>query len=98
MFVWMHRLDQHFPVRYSAWALCLVGLVASTFAWDAVHRPRCNAARGFMFALGCVQAQTCHTGNCPTGVTTQDTRRQQALDVPTRPSVSTTSTTTRCSR
>ncbi len=28
----------------------------------------CNAARGFMFALGCIQAQTCHTGNCPTGV------------------------------
>ena len=32
----------------------------------------CNAARGFMFALGCIQAQTCHTGHCPTGVTTQD--------------------------
>jgi glutamate synthase domain-containing protein 2 len=41
----------------------------------------CNAARGFMFALGCIQAQTCHTGNCPTGVTTQDGRRQKALDV-----------------
>jgi len=40
----------------------------------------CNAARGFMFALGCIQAQTCHTGNCPTGVTTQDPRRQRALD------------------
>ena len=42
----------------------------------------CNAARGFMFALGCVQAQTCHTGSCPTGITTQDPRRQQALVVP----------------
>jgi glutamate synthase domain-containing protein 2 len=41
----------------------------------------CNAARGFMFALGCIQAQTCHTGNCPTGVTTQDAQRQKALDV-----------------
>jgi len=41
----------------------------------------CNSARGFMFALGCIQAQTCHTGNCPTGVTTQDPKRQQALDV-----------------
>ncbi|HEY2561151.1 MAG TPA: FMN-binding glutamate synthase family protein [Caldimonas sp.] len=40
----------------------------------------CNAARGFMFALGCIQAQTCHTGNCPTGVTTQDPGRQRALD------------------
>ena len=42
----------------------------------------CNAARGFMFALGCLQAQACHTGACPTGVATQDKRRQQALVVP----------------
>ena len=42
----------------------------------------CNAGRGFMMALGCIQAQTCHTGKCPTGVTTQDPRRQQALSVP----------------
>jgi glutamate synthase domain-containing protein 2 len=42
----------------------------------------CNAARGFMFALGCIQAQSCHTGHCPTGVTTQDPQRQQALVVP----------------
>ncbi|HSC62011.1 MAG TPA: FMN-binding glutamate synthase family protein [Caldimonas sp.] len=41
----------------------------------------CNSARGFMFALGCIQAQTCHTGACPTGVTTQDPQRQKALDV-----------------
>jgi glutamate synthase domain-containing protein 2 len=39
----------------------------------------CNAARGFMMALGCIQAQTCHTGHCPTGVTTQDPLRQRAL-------------------
>ena len=42
----------------------------------------CNAARGFMFALGCLQAQTCHTGHCPTGVATQDPQRQRALVVP----------------
>jgi glutamate synthase domain-containing protein 2 len=41
----------------------------------------CNSARGFMFALGCIQAQSCHTGHCPTGVTTQDPLRQRALDV-----------------
>lgn len=41
----------------------------------------CNSARGFMFALGCLQAQTCHTGKCPTGVTTQDPQRMRALDV-----------------
>lgn len=42
----------------------------------------CNSARGFMFALGCIQAQSCHTGTCPTGVTTQDPWRQRALVVP----------------
>ena len=42
----------------------------------------CNAARGFMFALGCIQSQTCHTDRCPTGVTTQDPRRWKHLDVP----------------
>ncbi|MDO8788068.1 MAG: FMN-binding glutamate synthase family protein [Sulfuritalea sp.] len=46
----------------------------------------CNSARGFMFALGCLQAQTCHTGKCPTGVTTQDARRMRALDVPDKSS------------
>ena len=44
----------------------------------------CNAGRGFMFALGCIQAQACHTGHCPTGVTTQDPMRQKALVVPTK--------------
>jgi glutamate synthase domain-containing protein 2 len=41
----------------------------------------CNAARGFMFAVGCIQAQQCHTGKCPTGVTTQDRSRQRAIVV-----------------
>ena len=41
----------------------------------------CNAARGFMFTVGCIQAQTCHTGRCPTGVTAQDPLRQRALVV-----------------
>ncbi len=44
----------------------------------------CNVARGFMFAVGCIQAQTCHTGHCPTGVTTQDASRQRALFVPSK--------------
>ncbi|RYF71628.1 MAG: FMN-binding glutamate synthase family protein [Comamonadaceae bacterium] len=46
----------------------------------------CNSARGFMMALGCIQAQSCHTGLCPTGVTTQDPKRQQALVVPDKAS------------
>jgi glutamate synthase domain-containing protein 2 len=42
----------------------------------------CNAARGFMFALGCIQSLSCHTDRCPTGVATQDPLRQRALVVP----------------
>ncbi|MEQ6916855.1 FMN-binding glutamate synthase family protein [Halomonas aquatica] len=41
----------------------------------------CNAARGYMFALGCIQAQTCHTDRCPSGVATQDPLRGSRLDV-----------------
>ncbi|WP_449257394.1 FMN-binding glutamate synthase family protein [Bosea sp. (in: a-proteobacteria)] len=41
-----------------------------------------NAARGFMFALGCVQSLSCNTNRCPTGVATQDAVRQRALVVP----------------
>jgi glutamate synthase domain-containing protein 2 len=44
----------------------------------------CNSARGFMFALGCIQSQSCHTGACPTGVATQDPQRMRALVVPTK--------------
>ena len=41
----------------------------------------CNSARGFMFALGCIQSQSCHTDHCPTGVATQDASRARALVV-----------------
>jgi glutamate synthase domain-containing protein 2 len=42
----------------------------------------CNSARGFMFALGCIQSLSCHTDRCPTGVTSQDPTRSRALYVP----------------
>ncbi|HET7586982.1 MAG TPA: FMN-binding glutamate synthase family protein [Gammaproteobacteria bacterium] len=41
----------------------------------------CNSARGFMFSLGCIQSQKCHTGRCPTGITTMDPNRQRSLIV-----------------
>lgn len=41
----------------------------------------CNAARAFMFSLGCVQSMKCHTGECPTGVATQSFWRQRGLVV-----------------
>ena len=52
----------------AAWALC----VGADFV---------NTARGFMFALGCIQALRCHTNTCPTGVTTHNRRLQRGLVV-----------------
>jgi glutamate synthase domain-containing protein 2 len=40
-----------------------------------------NAARAFMFTLGCVQSLKCHTDKCPTGIATQDPGRQRGLVV-----------------
>jgi glutamate synthase domain-containing protein 2 len=42
----------------------------------------CNSARAFMFAIGCIQSQRCHTNKCPVGVATQDPRLERALVVP----------------
>ena len=41
----------------------------------------CNVARGFMFSIGCIQSQGCHTNRCPVGVATQDERLQRAIVV-----------------
>ncbi len=38
-----------------------------------------NSARGFMMANGCIMALQCHTGKCPTGITTTDSKYQEAL-------------------
>ena len=50
----------------------------------AIGADWCNSARGFMFALGCIQSQSCHTDPCPTGVTTQDPHAAEALVVPNK--------------
>ena len=52
----------------AAWALC----VGADFI---------NTARGFMFALGCIQSLRCHQNTCPTGVTTHNWRLQRGLVV-----------------
>lgn len=39
-----------------------------------------NSARGFMFALGCIQALKCNENTCPTGVTTHNKRLQRGLN------------------
>ncbi|HEA53372.1 FMN-binding glutamate synthase family protein [Marinobacter antarcticus] len=50
----------------------------------ALGADMCNAARPFMFAVGCIQAMRCHTNTCPTGVATQDPERAKSLDVPSK--------------
>ena len=49
-----------------AWALCL--------GTDFV-----TSARGFMFALGCIQALQCNKNTCPTGITTHNKKLQRGL-------------------
>ena len=47
----------------------------------AIGADWCNAARAFMFSVGCIQAQRCHTNTCPVGVATQDARLYRGLVV-----------------
>jgi glutamate synthase domain-containing protein 2 len=66
-----------------------IKIIASGKAFSAFHVLRLmalgadtvNSARGMMIALGCLQSRSCHTGNCPTGIATQDPARYRALDV-----------------
>jgi glutamate synthase domain-containing protein 2 len=71
-------LRQHIKVGASGKlvsAFDIIGAMAMGADW-------CNSARGFMFAVGCIQSQSCHTNRCPVGVATQDQHRQRALVVP----------------
>jgi glutamate synthase domain-containing protein 2 len=47
----------------------------------AIGADWCNAARAFMMAVGCIQAQQCHTNECPVGVATQRPDLFRALHV-----------------
>jgi glutamate synthase domain-containing protein 2 len=71
-----HGLSERIPIIASgklgtpaeaAWALC----AGATFV---------SSARGFMFALGCIQSLRCNMNTCPTGITTHDKRLQKGLD------------------
>ncbi|MFG1297705.1 FMN-binding glutamate synthase family protein [Xanthobacter variabilis] len=64
--------------------LAASGKVTSGFSMAAnmaIGADWCNAARAFMFSLGCVMSMRCHTGECPTGVTTNDPHLQRGLVV-----------------
>ncbi|MBO1254694.1 FMN-binding glutamate synthase family protein [Alteromonas sp. 5E99-2] len=40
-----------------------------------------NSARGMMLSLGCIQARTCNSDHCPTGIATQNPSRNKAIIV-----------------
>ncbi|HWA43273.1 MAG TPA: FMN-binding glutamate synthase family protein [Hypericibacter adhaerens] len=64
--------------------LAASGKIVSGFSMAAnlaIGADWCNAARAFMFSLGCVQSMRCHTNRCPTGVTTNDPVLQRGLVV-----------------
>lgn len=50
-------------------------LLAFALGCDAI-----NVGREAMLAIGCIQSQRCHSGNCPTGVATQSRRLERGLD------------------
>ncbi|MEM9600239.1 MAG: FMN-binding glutamate synthase family protein [Pseudomonadota bacterium] len=56
-------------------------ITSADVAWAfCVGADMVNNARGFMFALGCIQALKCNRNTCPTGITTHNPRLQQGLD------------------
>jgi glutamate synthase domain-containing protein 2 len=57
-----------------------LGLPENALAAMAIGCDMVNVGRTAMFAIGCIQAQKCHTDRCPTGVATQSTRLQRGLD------------------
>ena len=83
---------QAFPVVRSAFdrhnlteRLTFIGSGKLGFAPDAavalaMGADLINVAREAMLSIGCIQAQECHTGHCPTGVATQNRRLVRGLD------------------
>ena len=51
-------------------------MMALSYGADAIY-----TARGFMFALGCIQALRCNTNSCPVGITTHSPALMRGLDI-----------------
>ena len=65
--VWVGSAKLGFPDR---------AIIAMAMGCDII-----NVAREAMVAIGCIQAQKCHTGHCPTGVATQQKWLQRGLNI-----------------
>lgn len=57
-----------------------LGLPESSLMAFSLGCDMINVGREAMLAVGCIQSQRCHTGNCPTGVTTHKPWRTRGLD------------------
>ncbi|MCW8126997.1 FMN-binding glutamate synthase family protein [Microbulbifer halophilus] len=75
-------LLSHYGLRERVKVICAGKLLTpSMVAWAlAMGADFVNCGRGFMFALGCIQAMQCNRNTCPTGVTTHNPDLQQGLD------------------
>ncbi len=72
-----HRLRERIKVIASGKMINPVGVAMAL----CVGADFVNSARGFMFALGCIQAMKCNKNTCPTGITTHDKNLQRGLVV-----------------
>jgi glutamate synthase domain-containing protein 2 len=76
------NLLAEYGLRDRVRVICAGKLITpSKVAWAlAMGADAVNSARGFMFALGCIQAMQCNKDTCPTGITTHNPRLQKGLD------------------
>ena len=76
------NLLAEYSLRDRIRVICAGKLITpSKVAWAlAMGADAVSSARGFMFALGCIQAMQCNKDTCPTGITTHNPRLQQGLD------------------
>ncbi|MCB9168833.1 MAG: FMN-binding glutamate synthase family protein [Flavobacteriales bacterium] len=81
--IFVHRTLKRFGLRDEIRVIASgkVLTAASLLKMLAMGADLCNSARGFMFALGCIQALRCNTNKCPTGVATQDRMLMKGLAV-----------------
>lgn len=81
--IFVHSTLTHFGLRKRLKVIASgkVLTAASVLRMLAIGADLVNSARGFMFALGCIQALRCNSNNCPTGVATQDKGLMRGLVV-----------------
>lgn len=72
-----NQLREHIRLIASGKVISGAGILKAL----ALGADLCHSARGFMFALGCIQALRCNSNDCPTGVATQRPGLERGLDV-----------------